>query len=141
MTGPRLPSVLIAVLLSAAGIIDATTLHQRARAADANSQSARTITYFGYDKAIALRNATTRVVLCPQVGGRVLEYSLNGTNSLYLSDEEKAWKPGDRPEASAGRFDIGPELVIPRRPTLWSGEWTGEITGPRSARLTSQNTR
>lgn len=98
---------------------------------------ARFVKYFGYERAIELRNATTRVVLCPQVGGRILEYSLNGTNSLYLSDEEKAWKPGDRPQSSAGRFDIGPELVIPPRPTLWSGEWTGEVTGPRSARLTS----
>jgi len=39
---------------------------------------------------------------------------------------------------SAGRFDIGPEKIIPRRDVLWSGKWTGEITGPRSARLTSQ---
>jgi uncharacterized protein (TIGR03067 family) len=101
-------------------------------------ETARVVKYFGYEKAIELRNETTRVVLCPQLGGRILEYSLNGTNSLFVSDEEKAWKPGDRPEASAGRFDIGPELVIPQRPTLWSGEWTGEITGTRSARLTSQ---
>ena len=103
-----------------------------------SSGTARVVKYFGYEKAIELRNETTRVVLCPQVGGRVLEYSLNGTNSLFVSDEEKAWKPGDRPEASAGRFDIGPELVIPRRPTLWSGEWSAEITGTRSARLTSR---
>jgi|GEM_PF-253721 len=101
-------------------------------------ESARVVKYFGYEKAIELRNGTTRVVLCPEVGGRVLEYSLNGTNSLFVSDEEKAWKPGDRPEASAGRFDIGPELVIPQRQTLWSGEWSAEITGARSARLTSR---
>lgn len=37
----------------------------------------------------------------------------------------------------AGRFDIGPEMLVPRRPLLWSGEWKAEITGPRSARLTS----
>ena len=38
---------------------------------------------------------------------------------------------------SAGRFDIGPEKLIPPRPQLWMGRWSGEITGPRSARLTS----
>ncbi len=53
-------------------------------------ESARVVKYFGYEKAIELRNGTTRVVLCPEVGGRVLEYSLNGTNSLFVSDEEKA---------------------------------------------------
>lgn len=96
------------------------------------------VTYFGYENAIELKNGTTRVVLCPDVGGRVLEYSFNGKNVLYLSDDEKKWKPGDKPHSGAGRFDIGPELVIPRRSTLWSGRWTGKVTGPVSARLESQ---
>ena len=100
--------------------------------------AAEEIEYFGYTKAIELRNDTTRVVLCPRAGGRVLEYSLNGENVLYLSSAEKGWKPGDKPRSSAGRFDIGPELVIPSRQVLWSGEWEGKITGERSARLTSR---
>lgn len=102
------------------------------------SDSAKFIRYLNYDKAIQLTNQHTKVVLCPQAGGRVLEYSWNGKNSLYLDEKEAEWKPGRPGPSSAGRFDIGPELVILRRPTLWSGEWTGEITGPRSARLTSQ---
>ena len=97
------------------------------------------VQYHGYDKAIELKNdAGVRVILCPQVGGRVLEYSLNGKNVLFVSSDEKSWRPGDKPPASAGRFDIGPELVIPPREVLWSGEWTGEITGDRTARVTSQ---
>lgn len=104
----------------------------------AESDSAKVVRYLNYDKAIELTNDRTKVVLCPQAGGRVLEYSLNGKNSLYLDAKEANWKPGKPGPSSAGRFDIGPELVIPRRSTLWSGEWTGEITGPRSARLTSQ---
>ena len=96
------------------------------------------IQYHGYQKAIELRNADTRVVLCPEVGGRILEYSHKGINALYLSQQEKDWKPGDQPQSSAGRFDIGPELVIPRREFLWSGEWTGIITAELSAKLTSQ---
>lgn len=105
----------------------------------AESDSAKVVRYLNYDKAIELTNENTKVVLCPQAGGRVLEYSLNGKNSLYLDEKEADWKPGKPGPSSAGRFDIGPELVIPRRSTLWSGEWTGEITGPRSARLTSQH--
>jgi CubicO group peptidase (beta-lactamase class C family) len=105
----------------------------------AESDSAKVVRYFGYDEAIELTNEKTKVVLCPQAGGRVLEYSLNGKNSLYLDEKEKDWKPGKPGPSSAGRFDIGPELVIPRRSTLWSGEWFGEVTGPRSARLTSQH--
>lgn len=100
-------------------------------------QGARVFPYFGYAAAIELTNGPVKVVLCPEVGGRVLEYSLNGTNSLFLSDDEKTWKPGDPPRSSAGRFDIGPELVIPQRNILWNGEWRGEIIGDRHARLTS----
>ncbi|MEZ6129683.1 MAG: hypothetical protein R3C59_13455 [Planctomycetaceae bacterium] len=102
------------------------------------ASAAEIITFHGYEKAIELKNGDTRVVLCPEVGGRVLEYSRNGTNVLYLSEAEKDWKPGDKPQSSAGRFDIGPELVVPRRETLWSGKWQGEITGDRSAKLISQ---
>jgi CubicO group peptidase (beta-lactamase class C family) len=102
------------------------------------SESSKVVRYLNYGKAIELTNRKTKVVLCPQAGGRVLEYSLNGKNSLYLDEKEAEWQPGQPGAASAGRFDIGPELVIPRRSTLWSGEWTGEITGPHSARLTSQ---
>ena len=105
----------------------------------AESESAKVVRYLNYDRAIELTNGTTKVVLCPQAGGRVLEYSLGVKNSLYLDEKEADWKPGEPGPASAGRFDIGPELVIPRRSTLWSGEWHGEITGPRSARLTSQH--
>jgi enterochelin esterase-like enzyme len=38
----------------------------------------------------------------------------------------------------AGRFDIGPEKVVRRGKILWMGPWDGEITGDRSAKLTSQ---
>ena len=100
--------------------------------------AAETIQYHGYSHAIELKNKDVRVVLCPEVGGRVLEYSFRGNNVLHLSDQEKHWKPGDKPQSSAGRFDIGPEFIVPRRQILWSGQWQAEVTGERSARLTSQ---
>jgi len=102
--------------------------------------AAETINYVGYPECIALQNATTRVVLCPEAGGRVLVYARDGENALYLEEEDSGndYKPGKRAEMSAGRFDIGPEKIVPPREVLWSGKWRGEVTGDRSAKLTSQ---
>jgi hypothetical protein len=102
--------------------------------------AAETLTYVGYPDCIELKNRTTRVILCPAAGGRVLVYALDGENSLYLEEEEtgQPFVPGAKASMSAGRFDIGPEKIIPPRETLWSGKWDGQITGARSARLTSQ---
>ncbi len=96
------------------------------------------VDFFGYQGCIKLENETTRVVLCHQAGGRVLEYSLNGTNLIYLDPESAGASGKSGRGMTGGRFDIGPEQIIPRRNLLWSGEWTAEITGPYSARMTSQ---
>ena len=93
--------------------------------------------YLGYEKTVHLTNGNVSVVLCPEVGGRVLEYALNDNNALFVSDGEKKWKPGDGPQSSAGRFDIGPELMIPPRQILWNGAWSSEMIADRHARLTS----
>ena len=102
------------------------------------SCAATITTFHGYSNCIVLSNATTRIVLGLE-GGRVLEYSLHGENALYLEEAEagRPHQPGRPANMTAGRFDIGPEKVIPPHPKLWSGTWTGEITGERSARLTS----
>lgn len=87
---------------------------------------------------VRLFNARTTVVLDPNVGGRVIEYALDGVNVLYRVPEKPA--EGQRTfTPDAGRFDIGPEMLVPRRTPLWSGRWAYEITGPRSARLTSED--
>lgn len=96
------------------------------------AKGARSLTAFGYENCIELKNKTTRVVLAPS-GGRVLAYEINGVNTLYLSESDSQGKGG----SSAGRFDIGPERVLPRHDLLWSGPYEGEITGARSARFTS----
>lgn len=99
---------------------------------------AQVIEYHGYFQAIELRRGGMRVVLCPQAGGRVLELSMFGKQALYFDEQEKNWKPGaEKPVISAGRFDYGPELTVAPHPTIWSGVWTGEITGPCKAKLTS----
>lgn len=98
--------------------------------------------YYGYSDCIVLSNDTTRAVLCPAAGGRILEYSRNGKNVLYLPPGDEGWtysgNPKDRGNMTAGRFDIGPERMVKRGPLLWAGRWNAAITGARTATLTSQ---
>jgi hypothetical protein len=103
-------------------------------------EGVRRIKVLNYADCFELSNAETRVTLCHQVGGRVLEYSFNGTNALYLDPEEAKWGTPGGPRApdSAGRFDIGPEYLVPERDKLWSGQWQAEAIGSRAVRLTSQ---
>jgi hypothetical protein len=95
----------------------------------------------GYSGCIQLENGNVRVILEPNCGGRVLEYSWKGQNALYVDPKQDGmvYTPG-KPiqDPSGGRCDIGPETTItPRHPDLWYGKWTAEITGPYSARMTS----
>ncbi|MAD25543.1 MAG: hypothetical protein CMO44_15385 [Verrucomicrobiales bacterium] len=96
------------------------------------ANGAKKLMAFGHENCIELKNKTTRVILAPS-GGRVLSYEINGRNTLYLSQSDSEGKGG----SSAGRFDIGPERVLPRHELLWSGPYKGEITGTRSAKFTS----
>ncbi len=100
----------------------------------------RRVTVLNYPDCFELSNADTRVTLGHHVGGRVLEYAWRGKNALYLDPLEAKWTAGDglKTAPSAGRFDIGPENIIPKREKLWSGAWTAEAIGPRAVRLTSQ---
>lgn len=127
-------SVCIIAVLS----LHLTLLALSLRADDrADATSARIGRFFGYDRAVLISRGRARAVLCPQVGGRVLEFSVAGRDAMFLEDAERVWKPGNPPPASAGRFDYGPELTTIAHPTLWSGEWSAEITGPYAATLTS----
>ena len=110
-------------------------------AAAGETAGASRIKFLNYPGCIELRNGVgTVVVLGHHVGGRVLSYRQGDFESLYINEKsELEWQPdGDKRPSSAGRFDIGPEYLIPKRSELWSGEYASEITGPRSARLTSQ---
>ncbi|HEX3147388.1 MAG TPA: hypothetical protein VHR66_04850 [Gemmataceae bacterium] len=98
--------------------------------------TAREVAFHGYTKAIELKLGNTRAVLCPQVGGRVLEFSVNGVDAMYFEEAEKKWRPGKPAFSSAGRFDYGPELTVIPHPKAWSGEWTAEITKTNSVKLT-----
>ena len=97
------------------------------------------ITQFGFNNCIELKNNDVRVVLEPNIGGRVLVYELHGKNVLYRDSTQDGdvFKPGPGSPAG-GRFDIGPERTIPRHPALFTGKWEGIITGKREAQLISQ---
>ncbi len=103
-------------------------------------EGARRLKFLNYPDCIELSNkAGTVAILGHHVGGRVLSYRQDGKESLYLNPSEAKWTPKNgKKSSSAGRFDIGPEYLIPKRAALWSGQWTAKITGPRSARLTSK---
>ena len=100
----------------------------------------KNIEAFGYKNCMELKNKQVRVVLDPNVGGRVLSYELNGKNILFENPSlnGKTWKK-DNPtfEVSGGRFDIGPEQTTPFRASFHN-TWKGEITGNNSVRLTSE---
>lgn len=97
--------------------------------------------YFGYTDCLRIENAETRVTVCPQAGGRVLEYSHNDVNAIYLDPRQEGWlhQPGVPPfDPCGGRFDVGPERIMTPRPDLWLGDWTGEIVADDKIRLTSK---
>ncbi len=99
------------------------------------------ISFFGYDDCIRLENDVCEVILCPAAGGRVLVYSRRGENALFFHEEQRGYRydpeEDNREFLAGGRFDIGPEKIVPSRGELFFGEWKGEITGDRSARMTS----
>jgi hypothetical protein len=105
--------------------------------APAEEPTARVVPFHGYTQAVELRLGKTRAVLCPQVGGRVVEFSVDGTDALYLDGVEKNWRPGKPSPSSAGRFDYGPELTVAPHPKTWAGEWSAEITKANTVKLTS----
>ncbi|MEM6690959.1 MAG: hypothetical protein AAF664_16140 [Planctomycetota bacterium] len=83
-----------------------------------------------------------RVILGP-IGGRVLQYSRQGIDALFLSDADQD-QPGPTgsqtnwsKNPSAGRFDIGPELMIGPRKEWQKAPWEVERLDELSVRMTS----
>ncbi len=104
--------------------------------APAEEPTARVVPFHGYARAVELKLGQTRAVLCPEAGGRVLEFSVDGADAMYLDPAEKNWRPGKPGPASAGRFDYGPELTVTPHPKTWAGEWAAEITPANTVKLT-----
>lgn len=95
----------------------------------------------GNENCIELFNESSRVVLEPKLGGRVLVYALKGKNVLWINPENEGnpYTPGEPyGHPGAGRFDYGPEQTGPKKSALFFGSWVGKITGPREAVMVSQ---
>jgi hypothetical protein len=107
------------------------------RTANAEEPAAREVAFHGYTKAIELKLGKTRAILCPQAGGRVLEFSVDGADAMWLDEAEKKRQPGKPGPITAGRFDYGPELTVTPHPKAWAGEWAAEITKANTVKLTS----
>jgi hypothetical protein len=130
-------SRIVAMLTRSRLIALCVTMCVLVRNSSAEEPTAHVVSYHGYTQAIELQLGKTRAILCPQAGGRVLEFSVDGTNAMYLSDAEKNWQPGKPGPITAGRFDYGPELTVMAHPKAWSGEWSAEITKTNTVKLTS----
>ena len=104
------------------------------------TEGARVIKEKGYAGCIELSNDRVRVVLEPNMGGRVLTYELDGVNVLYWDDGQQGFTAEDMSREYlgpwAGRFDLGPEQKVPLNHLSWLGRYEAEITGPRRAQLT-----
>lgn len=121
----------------ASDVRDAFTEAALAAYRGVETPTSRFAEFHGYSQAVELTLGKARAILCPQAGGRVLEFSVGDRQSLYLDEEDRPRTDGKGGSMSAGRFDFGPELTVPAHPEIWSGTWTAEITGPHSARLVS----
>lgn len=93
------------------------------------------------EQAVTIDNGTVQVVADALHGGRLIAYGPKDGNILQDDPDHPAWLfPGNVhwTGPAGGRFDIGPEEVVPAHPTLWTGTWTAERPAPLHIRLTSQ---
>jgi hypothetical protein len=100
----------------------------------------RIVTERQYPNCIELSNGEIRVVLEPNMGGRVICYEHKGKNVLYVdsSQDGLVWEKGKSIHPSAGRCDFGPEKIVLPHPEIYLGRWSAQITGEREAVMTSQ---
>ncbi|MFW5870339.1 MAG: hypothetical protein ACOCVL_01600 [Candidatus Sumerlaeota bacterium] len=99
------------------------------------------IDFAGYSDCLEIFNKSTRLILGPHCGGRVLSYRHNGREALFLDPAHDGWTwtPGDEEpiDPSGGRADFGPERKVPSHESLWLGQWEVEGRSPTSAELIS----
>ncbi len=93
----------------------------------------RKIMYQGWKDSLVLESpdADVKVVVVPEVGGRIMEFSYDGNNIMWMSPDAPGRTLETHPKgfSSGGhQADIGPELrtpVIPKRTELFIGKYTG----------------
>lgn len=87
--------------------------------------------------AFALTGSALQAVVVPNLGGRLLEYSINGENVLLDSFGTLPLAP--TAIAPGYQCDIGPELRgIPSHDRLWTGPWDAKPLGNVGLKVTSE---
>ncbi len=106
-----------------------------------SAQVERLEEYRGWKDCYSLKNATTELIVCPEAGGRVLYYAIDGENIIYVDRSFDGYLKADmqrtRKWADGGRFDIGPEALPGKmREDIFLGEWSAQVVGKREVLLT-----
>lgn len=89
--------------------------------------------YGGWKDCLVLRGGDCKAVIVPAVGGRVLNYSLNGENIIFDNPDSNGRTLLNASNFWAGGYqlDIGPELRgIPNHKWLWQGPWGWRVPRP-----------
>ena len=97
-------------------------------------------TYGGWNDCLVLRGGDCKAIVVPAIGGRVLNYSINGENIIFDNPAGNGRTMLNSSNFSAGGYqlDIGPELRgIPRHTWLWQGPWAWRIPRPFTAHVFS----
>lgn len=92
-------------------------------------------------QCVAIGNGKVQVIADPLHGGRLIAYGPEGGNILQDNRQHPEWLFPDNIHwtgPASGRFDIGPEEVVPAHPVLWTGPWSADRPDPLRIRLTSQ---
>ena len=71
------------------------------------------------ENRIEISNGKIIVSIDLEVGGRIMEYSLNGNNVLFNREIGNELQSGP----DGGRCDFGPEKLVPPRPETQLGNW------------------
>jgi hypothetical protein len=98
-------------------------------------------TYAGLSDCLAMRGGDCKVIVAPSIGGRALNFSLNGENIVFDSPEAKGRTLLNSSNFEAGGYqlDIGPELRgIPVHRWLWQGPWNWRVPRPFAVHVFSE---
>jgi hypothetical protein len=97
--------------------------------------------YGGWNDSLAMRGGDCKVVIVPSIGGRVLNFSLNGENVIFDSTGANGRTLLTSSNLSVGGYqlDIGPELRgIPEHKWLWQGPWSWRVPRPFAVHVFSE---
>ncbi len=106
-----------------------------------SAQVERLEEYRGWRDCYSIKNSTTELIICPEAGGRVLYYAIDGENIIYVDPSFDGYLKEDmqrtRKWADGGRFDIGPEALPGKmREDIFLGVWSAEVVGKRELLIT-----